>query len=100
MGPHHLDALFSPQSAAVFGASDKEGGVGTRVFLNMVQAGFKGELYPVNPKHDEIHGYRCYKDLEDIDAAVDLAARGQRVHHAAAVVHADDLDDADADMCR
>ena len=73
MGPHHLDALFSPQSAAVFGASNKEGGVGTRVFLNMVQAGYKGELYPVNPKHDEIKGYRCYKDLEEIDAAVDLA---------------------------
>ena len=73
MGPHHLDSLFSPQSAAVFGASDKEGGVGTRVFLNMIQAGYKGDLYPVNPKHDEIHGYRCYKNLEEIDAAVDLA---------------------------
>ncbi|MGB5307672.1 MAG: bifunctional acetate--CoA ligase family protein/GNAT family N-acetyltransferase [Arenicellales bacterium] len=72
MGPHHLDALFSPESIAVFGASEKEGGVGTRVFLNMIEAGYRGELYPVNPKYEEIHGRRCYKSLADIDAAVDL----------------------------
>lgn len=72
MGPHHLDALFSPESIAVFGASEKEGGVGTRVFLNMIEAGYRGELYPVNPKYEKIHGRRCYKSLADIDAAVDL----------------------------
>src|SRR5210317_141423 len=72
MGPHHLDALFSPESIAVFGASEKEGCVGTRVFLNMIEAGYRGELYPVNPKYEKIHGRRCYKSLDDIDAAVDL----------------------------
>lgn len=73
MGPHHLDALFSPQSVAVFGASEKEGGVGSRIFLNMIQAGYRGELYPVNPKHEEIHGYRCYKNLAEVDSPVELA---------------------------
>ena len=73
MGPHHLDALFSPESIAVFGASEKEGGVGSRVFLNMIQAGYRGELYPINPSHEECHGHRCYKDLDEVDAQVDLA---------------------------
>ncbi|MES9846632.1 MAG: CoA-binding protein [Candidatus Sedimenticola sp. 6PFRAG5] len=65
MGPHHLEPLFSPRSIAVFGASEKPDGVGTRVFRNLIQAGFKEELYPINPGHDMVQGHRCYKSLDD-----------------------------------
>ena len=73
MGPHHLEALFSPHNIAVFGASDKQGSVGARVFQNLIDAGFRGGLYPINPKHNKIHGQRCYKSLDEVDATVDLA---------------------------
>jgi acetyltransferase len=73
MGPHHLEALFSPQNVAVFGASEKAHGVGTRVFQNLVQANFRGNLFPLNPKHKKIQGHRCYADLSEINTAIDLA---------------------------
>jgi len=73
MGPHHLEELFSPDSIAVFGASEKEGGVGTRVFHNLIQAKYRGDLYPVNPNYEEIKGHRCYSNLTEVDAPVDLA---------------------------
>ena len=73
MGPHHLEALFSPQHIAIFGASNKPGGVGTRILQNLIQAGFKGELYPINPKHKKVQNLRCYKDLKEADAPIDPA---------------------------
>lgn len=73
MGPHHLEELFSPDSIAVFGASEKEGGVGTRVFHNLIQAKYRGDLYPVNPNYEKIKGHRCYSNLTEVDAPVDLA---------------------------
>jgi len=73
MGPHQLEKLFSPRSIAVFGASDKADGVGTRVFRNLLKAGFSGDLYPVNPKYKKVQGRPCFKDLNEIDGPLDLA---------------------------
>lgn len=73
MGPHHLEALFSPENIAVFGASEREGSVGKRIFQNLVQAGYKGDLYPINPRHEMIQGHRCYKNLAEVDVPVELA---------------------------
>jgi acetyltransferase len=73
MGPHNLDSLFAPESVAVFGASDKKSGVGTKIFSNLVKAGYQGGLYPINPKYKEVQGYRCYKNLDNLGSAVDLA---------------------------
>ncbi len=73
MGPHKLEKLFEPSSIAIFGASEKLHGVGTAVLQNLIEAGFKGNIYPINPKYDEVQGLRCYKTLEEIDNPVDLA---------------------------
>ncbi len=73
MGRHYLTELFEPRSVAVFGASDRAGAVGTLVFANMVEAGFSGEVYPVNPKYSEIQGHKAYPDIDSIDKPVDLA---------------------------
>ncbi len=73
MGPHKLSKLFAPESIAIFGASEKPNGVGTTVLKNLIEAGYKGQIYPINPKHDEVQGLRCYKTLEEIDGPVDLA---------------------------
>jgi acetyltransferase len=73
MRSHYLDRLFDPRSIAVFGASDRPDSVGGRVFENLKTAGFKGEVYPINPSRREVLGHRCYADIESIGAPVDLA---------------------------
>ncbi len=75
MGPrrHRLERLFSPASIAVFGASEKADGVGTRVFRNLIQAGYQGDLFPINPGHAKVQGRRCYASLEEVEGPVDLA---------------------------
>ncbi|WP_022947112.1 bifunctional acetate--CoA ligase family protein/GNAT family N-acetyltransferase [Methylohalobius crimeensis] len=73
MGAHYLDHMFHPRSVAVFGASERPDSVGARVFANLLAGGFSGSVYPVNPKHEKVQGQRCYRDISQIGAAVDLA---------------------------
>ncbi|HVN22396.1 MAG TPA: acetate--CoA ligase family protein [Syntrophorhabdales bacterium] len=68
-----LDALFSPKSITVIGASDSPDKVGYAILHNIVKSGFPGDVYPVNPARGEILGIRCYKALESIDKKIDLA---------------------------
>ena len=73
MGQHYLSTMFEPASVAVFGASERRNSVGKLVFMNMIESGFKGQVYPVNPKHRKIQGHRAYPDLDSIGKPVDLA---------------------------
>ncbi|MFP4040615.1 MAG: acetate--CoA ligase family protein [Desulfosudaceae bacterium] len=70
---HKLDAIFSPESVAVVGASTTPGKVGHDIFANVLRGEFKGTLYPVNPKARSILSVRCYPSLLDIPDPVDLA---------------------------
>lgn len=67
----NLDFVFKPKAVAVVGASTKIGAVGDGVLKNL-QAGFSGNIYPVNPKADSINGLKCYPNLSAIGAPVDL----------------------------
>jgi acetyltransferase len=59
-----LESLFRPKSAAVIGASSKELSIGNRVIKNLIDFGFKGEIYPINPKADEKkRGEECHYQL-------------------------------------
>ena len=73
MRPHYLTALFSPTAIAMFGASDREDSVGHVVFRNLLDAGFKGPVYPINTKHETVLGKSAYKDLASLGKPVDLA---------------------------
>jgi acetyltransferase len=73
MGQHFLKPLFSPDSVIVFGASERADSVGQIVFNNMLQSGYKGALYPVNPKHELVQGCKTYASLSEIGEAADLA---------------------------
>jgi acetyltransferase len=73
MGPHYLDRFFTPRSIAVIGASDRADSVGMRVFRNLLDAGFGGALYAVNPNHEQVQGHPSYKTVEAIGKPVDLA---------------------------
>ncbi|AOY59507.1 acetate--CoA ligase family protein [Desulfococcus multivorans] len=68
-----LDAIFSPQSVAVIGASSTPGKVGHDIFANILRGGFKGVLYPVNPTARSILSVKAYPSVTDIPDPVDLA---------------------------
>lgn len=73
MTTHNLDALFRPDSVAVIGASDRPGSVGTLVLRNVIEGGFRGEVFPVNPKHAELFGRRVVARVDELARAPDLA---------------------------
>ena len=69
----NLDFLFYPQSVAVIGASNKEGKIGNAIMKNLINFGFKGKIYPVNVKEEEILGIKAYKSVLEIPDNVDVA---------------------------
>jgi acetyltransferase len=68
-----LNSLFNPNSVAVIGASRKPGKVGHEIVKNLLNAGFKGRIIPINPFADEILGLKCYRDIEQYPDKVDLS---------------------------
>ncbi|RLG42346.1 MAG: CoA-binding protein, partial [Thermoproteota archaeon] len=68
-----LDSIFNPGSVAVVGASRTPGKLGYEILKNIIDAGFRGKIYPVNPKADEIMGLKCYHSISEIPDPVDLA---------------------------
>jgi len=68
-----LDAIFSPTSIAVVGASRHRGKIGYTVLHNLLVNEYQGTLYPVNPKASSVHGIRAYPSVLSIPDPVDLA---------------------------
>jgi acetyltransferase len=68
-----LDRLFSSQSVAVIGATDREGSVGRTVLANLCSGSYRGTVYAVNPNRSEVLGIRTYRRIGDIPVKVDLA---------------------------
>jgi acetyl coenzyme A synthetase (ADP forming)-like protein len=68
-----MTSLMRPSAIAVVGASDSEGKIGNSVMRNLVDGGFAGEIYPVNPKASEILGKKCYPDVTELPDGVDVA---------------------------
>lgn len=69
----NVQKMINPTSIAVVGASTNEKKNGGRLFRYIVENGYSGELYPINPKAEEIKGYKAYPALKDIPGNVDLA---------------------------
>ncbi|MEQ1902466.1 MAG: acetate--CoA ligase family protein, partial [Devosia sp.] len=69
----NLELTLGPKSVAVIGASPRPGSVGRVVLENILKGGFKGAVYPVNLKHDEVSGLKCYRRVADLPEAPDLA---------------------------
>lgn len=69
-----LDSFFNPQSIAVVGVSNDPKKLGAVVFNNLIDAGFKGRLYAVNPKcaGTQLYGKDCYASVRNLPEAVDL----------------------------
>jgi acetyltransferase len=67
-----MASFFSPASVALIGATDREGSVGCTVLRNLQNAGYKGRVFPVNPKRTEIFGLPCYPSVAAIPEPVEL----------------------------
>jgi acetyl coenzyme A synthetase (ADP forming)-like protein len=68
-----IEAILRPRSVAVIGASRERGTVGAEIFHNLLEHGFQGPVYPVNPKADVVQSVHAYPTIEDVPGEVDLA---------------------------
>lgn len=73
MSEKSLENFFNPKSVAVIGASSDRGKIGYEILKNIIDAGFKGKIFPVNLKSKKILGYNAYASVLDISGNVDLA---------------------------
>jgi len=67
-----FDFIFSPQSIAIIGASDNPKKIGYALVKNLIDAGFRGRIYPINPKKKEILGLIVYPSIKDVPEVPDL----------------------------
>jgi len=65
--------FFCPSSVAIIGASREEGKVGNSIVVNMINSGYKGKLFLINPRADKIHNIKCYKSILDTPIDIELA---------------------------
>ena len=67
-----MRSLFEASSIAVVGASQKEGKIGHIIVRNLIGSGYRGSLYPVNPRSAEVLGLKCYPDLASIPGEAEM----------------------------
>ncbi|MBI5062311.1 MAG: GNAT family N-acetyltransferase [Desulfatitalea sp.] len=79
MSIHHLERIFHPRSVAVIGASERPQTVGTVLMRNLIEAGYAGEIHPVNNRYRTLWGRSCHRSIADIGAPVDLAVIATRI---------------------
>ena len=65
--------IMKPKAVAVIGASAEDGKIGNSVMKNLINGGYAGEIYPINPKASEVMGHACFKSVKDIPGEVDIA---------------------------
>ena len=67
-----METFFTPKSVALVGASASSGKIGNSILDSLANHDYKGEVYPVNPKAEEIFGRKCYPSVAAIPGRVDL----------------------------
>jgi acetate---CoA ligase (ADP-forming) len=68
-----LDAIFRPRTIAVVGASRDRTAIGHEILHNLIEYGFTGSIFPVNPRASTVHSLKCYPDPGSVPDPVDLA---------------------------
>ncbi len=68
-----LDAFFKPNAVAIIGASQSPGKLGYTVLANVIESGFRGNIYPINPKASQIYNLKAYPAVADLPETPDLA---------------------------
>ena len=68
-----MKRIMQPRSVAVIGASAEDGKIGNSVMKNLINGGYKGTIYPIHPKAEEILGYKAYKSVKEVPGEIDTA---------------------------
>ena len=87
MSIHNLSQLFRPRSVAVIGAGERTDGLGAIVLHNLIDSGFPGVVYPVNPNHRAVQGIETHPDVASLPESPDLAVVCTPAATVAGLVH-------------
>jgi acetyl coenzyme A synthetase (ADP forming)-like protein len=68
-----MNRIMKPNAVAVIGASNEDGKIGNSVMKNLINGGYKGKIFPIHPKADEIVGLKAYPSVKDVPGDVDVA---------------------------
>lgn len=68
-----IDRVIAPQSIALIGASEDYAKFGGRILHHLIEHGYAGEIFPINPKRESVLDIPCYKSVADLPEQVDLA---------------------------
>ena len=68
-----MKRIMQPTSVAVIGASNENGKIGNSVMKNLINGGYKGQIFPIHPSADEIMGHKAYKSVKDVPQEIDTA---------------------------
>jgi acetyl coenzyme A synthetase (ADP forming)-like protein len=68
-----MERILRPDAIAVIGASPEPGKIGYAVMENIINGGYQGQLYPINPRAEAVLGRPCYRSVKDIPGPVDIA---------------------------
>jgi acyl-CoA synthetase (NDP forming) len=82
---HRLDTLLRPRSIAVLGATERAGTVGRTAVENLLEGGFDGALFAVNPRYESVCGVRCFPSLAALPQPVEhviFAVSDERIESA------------------
>src|SRR2546423_10235788 len=72
MSPGSLEAFLNPRSIALLGASADVRRISGKPLRFLRDLGYQGDVFPVNPKYAELHGWRCYPDLGSLPSPPEL----------------------------
>lgn len=81
-----MKRLLAPRSIAVVGASANPTAIGGQPIRQLLRHGFTGEIYPVNPKREEVQGLRCYPSVVDLPEGIDMAIVAVAARHVNGIV--------------
>jgi len=68
-----MKRIMQPKSVAVIGASNENGKIGNSVMKNLINGGYKGQIFPIHPSADEIMGHKAYKSVKNVPQEIDTA---------------------------
>jgi len=69
----NLKYFLSPRHIAIIGASGNFDSISGKPLRFLKEHGYKGQVYPINPKYEELGGHKCYKSILDVPGTIDLA---------------------------
>ncbi|MBW2620740.1 MAG: CoA-binding protein, partial [Deltaproteobacteria bacterium] len=86
MSAINLDKIFHPKSIAVVGASQRDGSIGSALMRNLIQGGYPGKVYPINPRHKTIWELHAFPSLLELEYPVDLVIMATPIASAPQIV--------------